>query len=113
MGKNYGWPEIRGDEARDGMEKPVIHSDSSTWAPSAAAYLNGSIYFAGLRGSALFEYEIGSGKLTSHLKGELGRIREVVVGEDNMLYITTNNRDGRGIPTAEDDRIIRVNPQKL
>jgi len=37
----------------------------------------------------------------------------VVIGPDNMLYILTNNRDGRGVPTAEDDQIIRINPRKL
>lgn len=112
-GKNYGWPEIRGDQKKNGMETPIANSGSQTWAPSGTAYLNGSIFFAGLRGEALFEYNIESKIFTLHLKGEIGRIREVVAGPDNLLYITTSNRDGRGIPDSTDDKIIRVNPDKL
>ncbi len=113
IGKNYGWPEIRGDQKQNGMENPILHSGSDTWAPAGAAYLNGSIFFGGLRGQALFEYNIENKKLIGHLKGEIGRIREVVLGPDSLLYITTSNRDGRGIPNNTDDKIIRVNPNKL
>ncbi|MBI2049412.1 PQQ-dependent sugar dehydrogenase [Candidatus Roizmanbacteria bacterium] len=114
-GKNYGWPDIRGDQAKDGMEIPILHSGSDTWAPGGAAFINGSIFFAGLRGQTLYEAVINDANVTlkEHFKGELGRIREVVVGPDNMLYITTSNRDGRGNPNADDDKIIRVNPEKL
>jgi len=112
-GKNYGWPVIRGEQTQEGMISPKLQSGNDTWAPSGAAYLDHSIFFAGLRGQALFEYNIETKKFTSHLKGEIGRIREVVLGHDNLLYITTSNRDGRGIPDGTDDKIIRVNPNKL
>lgn len=115
-GKNYGWNLIRGDQTRDDMVSPVIQSGNDTWAPSGAAYLNGSIYFAGLRGTALYEAVLdGTGvkELKTHFKGEFGRLREVIVGPDNMLYITTSNRDGRGIPGLDDDRLIRVSSEKL
>lgn len=113
--QNYGWPTIRGDQIQQGLVSPIKHSGSNTWAPAGAAYLNGSIFFAGLRGQALFEAKIENGSVTliEHFKNQLGRLREVVVGPDNMLYITTSNRDGRGIPTNGDDQIIRVNPTKL
>lgn len=115
LGKNYGWPTIRGDQKQQGLESPVIHSGNITWAPAGAAYLDGSIFFGGLRGQALFEAKIEDGKVTlkEHLKGELGRIREVIAGPDNMLYISTSNRDGRGIPADNDDKILRINPAKL
>lgn len=115
-GKNYGWPTIRGDEKQDGLVSPVIHSGTNnTWAPSGLAFLDGSFYFAGLRGNALYQVKVDSGKstLTEHFKGELGRIRDVVVGPDNNLYIITNNTDGRGRPASDDDKIIVVNPKKL
>lgn len=114
-GKNYGWPIISGDKTQEGMTAPILNSGDDTWAPSGMAYYNGSLYFAGLRGQALFEAVINgkSATLKEHLKGSLGRIRDVVVGPDNFLYVTTSNRDGRGNPAADDDKIIRINPEKL
>lgn len=38
---------------------------------------------------------------------ELGRIREVVE-HNGYLYIATSNKDGRGIPKLNDDRIVRL-----
>lgn len=115
-GKNYGWPTIRGDETQEGMQNPALHSKSDTWAPAGAVYINGSIFFGGLRGQALYEAKIEEDKvinLTAHFKGELGRIRDVIVGPDGFLYVTTSNRDGRGNPAGDDDKILRVNPAKL
>src|SRR3989344_5760077 len=112
-GENYGWPEIVGTESRTNLISPILESDNDTWAPSGAAFLNGSIFFAGLRGTALYEYRINDKKLVTHFKGEFGRIREVIVGPDGFLYLTTSNKDGRGTPAKMDDRIIRINPQKL
>lgn len=111
-GKNYGWPEITGDETRLGMVSPVIQSSNVTWAPSGATYYNDKLYFAGLRGATLFELSEGN-NLKEYFKGEFGRLRSVVLGPDNMFYVLTSNRDGRGIPNSDDDKILRVNPEKL
>lgn len=115
-GKNYGWPEIRGTQTRAGMLTPIIESGrSDTWAPAGLAYLNGTFYFAGLRGAALYQIldPNGTPRLATHFKSEFGRLREVVVGPDGLLYVTTSNRDGRGSPKPGDDKILRVNPEKL
>ena len=109
-GKNYGWPESVGDKVLAGTIAPVLHSGRDTWAPSGAALVGNSLFFAGLRGNALYEYKINEKKLIEHFKGQYGRLREVVLGPDNMLYITTSNRDGRGNPENTDDRIIKINP---
>jgi glucose/arabinose dehydrogenase len=116
-GKNYGWPEIQGDEERNGMEKPILHSGTSdTWAPACAVILENRLFFSGLRGEALYE-TVTENKQTSglkeHFKNEYGRIRECILGPDGMLYITTSNRDGRGDVRDGDDKILRVNPKKL
>jgi len=117
IGRNYGWPDIQGDETRPGMETSIKNSGATTtWAPSGMAYLNGSLFFGGLRGQALYEAVLSGNTVTGvkeHFKGQFGRLREVVLGPDGMLYITTSNRDGRGNPITEDDRIIKVNPNKL
>ncbi len=116
-GKNYGWEVIQGDETRAGMETPKKNSGpNGTWAPSGAVFVGNSLFFAGLKGEALYEAVINDSQviyLKEHLKGQFGRLREVVLGSDGMLYITTSNRDGRGSPGSKDDKIIRVNPQKL
>ena len=114
-GKNYGWPTIRGDQKAEGLKTPVLHSGNDTWAPAGAAFINGSIFFGGLKGQALFQAKLqgDSATLTTHFKGELGRIRDVLLGPDGFLYITTSNRDGRGTPAAGDDKILRINPAKL
>lgn len=115
IGKNYGWPVIRGNEKRDGMVSPVIHSGNETWAPSGLAFVNSSFYFGGLRGQTLFKVGIVGGvpQLTKNFEGKFGRIRDVIVSPDGFLYITTSNHDGRGIPTPSDDRVIKIDPSLL
>jgi glucose/arabinose dehydrogenase len=116
-GKNYGWPDIQGSETKSGMETPVKNSGPSTvWAPGSAAFIKNSLFFSGLRGQSLYEAVIQDGQVIEfkeHLKGKYGRLREAVAGPDGMLYITTSNKDGRGSPEAGDDKIIRINPEKL
>ncbi|OGM58825.1 hypothetical protein A3A75_06180 [Candidatus Woesebacteria bacterium RIFCSPLOWO2_01_FULL_39_10] len=125
-GNNYGWSEIRGTQTRSGMVTPIIESGrTDTWAPAGLAYLparagepaqagvNGKFYFAGLRGQALYEVAGNLPNLKEHFKGEYGRLREVILGPDGILYVTTSNRDGRGVPKQGDDKILRINPNKL
>ncbi|OGY18711.1 MAG: hypothetical protein A2900_02320 [Candidatus Chisholmbacteria bacterium RIFCSPLOWO2_01_FULL_50_28] len=115
-GKNYGWPEIQGDEQREGMVRPQIHSGNETWAPSGAEYIGGTIFFAGLRGESLYEAKVEGGRVVAfsrQLQGEYGRLRSVRLGPDGYLYLLTSNRDGRGSPQNDDDRIIRIHPRIL
>jgi glucose/arabinose dehydrogenase len=113
---NYGWPVIEGNETVENMETPVINSGpDTTWAPAAATSINTSIYFAGLRGNGLYQAEIEDGAVTNldkHLTS-FGRLREVELGPNGYLYISTSNTDGRGIPAGNDDKIIKVNPENL
>jgi len=44
------------------------------------------------------------------LKGQYGRLRSVAADADGALWITTSNRDGIGTPTADDDRVLRIQP---
>lgn len=116
-GGNYGWPAIEGSETRPGMIAPETHSGAqTTWAPSGAAYVRGQLVFAGLRGAALYVSDISGGAAeapVAHLQGEYGRLRAAALGPDGMLYVLTNNRDGRGVPEAGDDRIVKIDPRTL
>lgn len=112
-GVNYGWPEIEGDETKEGMRTPVAHSGATeTWAPGGLAFVDGSLYFAGLRGRALYQAAVnddGSADvIAAHFRAEYGRLRAVVLGPGNNLYISTSNTDGRGAASPEDDRILRI-----
>ena len=115
-GKNYGWPTIQGDEQKAEMEKPRLHSGPVTWAPAGSAFIDTSLFFGGLRGQTLYEAVIKDDQITTlkeHLKGQFGRIRDVILSDDGILYLTTSNRDGRGTPASSDDKIIKINPLTL
>jgi glucose/arabinose dehydrogenase len=112
-GRNYGWPEVRGRETRDGFVAPMLESGDDTWAPSGIAILHETLYVAALRGQRLLKIAIAGGKVgdaSTLLKGESGRLRDVIVGPDGALWVATSNRDGRGSPHADDDRILKVVP---
>jgi glucose/arabinose dehydrogenase len=111
-GQNYGWPIIEGHEEQDGMVPPLFTSgDESTWAPSGMDNYNGKLYVAALRGTAVLEFDLETGEYREVITG-LGRIRDVRI-EDNYLYFISNNRDGRGAPQENDDRLYRISLSEL
>jgi glucose/arabinose dehydrogenase len=112
-GRNYGWPDVRGRETRDGFVAPALESGEVTWAPAGIAILHGTLYVAALRGQRLLKIALADGKVgdvTALLEGEYGRLRDVVAGPDGALWVATSNRDGRGSPGATDDRILKIVP---
>ncbi len=135
QGRNYGWPAVRGrcDGDAGSAEVPFCTANNvaeplAVWTPTIApaglAYYDatlipgwrGSLLFTTLKGSALMRLQLaGDGRsVTSQerlLEGTYGRLRAIVVGPDGSVYLGTSNRDGRGSPAAQDDRILRVRPQ--
>ncbi|QOI99847.1 MAG: PQQ-dependent sugar dehydrogenase [Phycisphaeraceae bacterium] len=118
-GKNYGWPEIHHAQTRDGMVSPLIEW-SPTVAPSAAAFYNADL-FPELKGSFLVTTLLGTRMIRVELDGDrvvrqeclvkgLGRLRAVTVAPDGSIYFATSNRDSRGQPARDDDRILRLVP---
>jgi glucose/arabinose dehydrogenase len=67
-----------------------------------------------LRGKRLWRLELGpDGNVIGRyqlLRGEVGRIRNVVQASDGSLWVTTSNLDGRGTPAPQDDRILQLAP---
>ncbi|NBG88432.1 PQQ-dependent sugar dehydrogenase [Isachenkonia alkalipeptolytica] len=117
-GGNYGWPEITCDEEDSDFEEAVVCYTEFTLAPSGMDFyhhedlVEESLYVAGLRGNMVMRIDFnreGEFLRQEALFQDYGRIRTVVYHEGS-LYIATNNRDGRGVPASEDDRIIRITP---
>jgi len=122
-GANYGWPDIIGDEEKEGLVNPILHSGEDTWAPSGAEFYEsnkipqweGKYFVATLRGSHLhmIEFDSENNLVKSHEKlfqDEFGRLRDVQTGPDGFLYILTSNQDGRGTPKTNDDKILKIVP---
>lgn len=97
-GKNYGWPLLRGMQTREGFTPPVIESGrNDTWAPSGAVIVDDVLYFAGLRGAAVYRVPVDGMSMDTFevlFKNEFGRIRNVVVSPEGQLWIMTSNGAG-------------------
>jgi glucose/arabinose dehydrogenase len=75
----------------------------------------GNFFFGCLRGERLIRVSLNGKSVAGQedlLKDVYGRIREVAEGPDGFIYFSTSNRDGRGSPAKEDDRILRLVPVK-
>ncbi len=111
-GDNYGWPRVEGRGGQEGFRDPLAQWSTSDASPSGLAYAEGSLWMAGLRGERLWRIPVrsggGIGQPEAFFVGEYGRLRTVVVAPDGSLWLATSNRDGRGRPAGEDDRILRV-----
>ena len=118
-GRNYGWPAVFGSQSRAGFEAP-LRVYKNAIAPSGATFVThqGSVWtgdyvFANLIGEQLRHVRFSGERLVVDeplLTGRYGRLRTVVEGPDGALYVLTSNRDGRGAPVGDDDRILRLTP---
>ena len=117
-GRNHGWPVITYGEnygggkigdgltAKDGMEQP-LHYWVPSIAPSGMAFLTSDRYGAGWKGdlfvgSLKFGYldriELKDGKVVAEhrlLADGRARIRDVKQGPDGLLYVLTDESDGK------------------
>ena len=120
-GKNYGWPTIHHTQTAPGLESPLLEYTPAC-APASGSFYRGSVFpqfkgnffFGCLRGERLIRVVLDGRRVVSQedLVKNYGRIREVAEGPDGYLYFSTSNRDGRGKPASDDDRILRLVPQK-
>jgi glucose/arabinose dehydrogenase len=122
-GRNYGWPVItygenygggpigEGITAKEGMEQP-LHYWVPSIAPSGMAFLTSDRYGAGWQGnlfvgSLKFGYldriELANGRPAreQRLLEGVGRVRDVRQGPDGLLYVVTDEGNGK---------LIRVRP---
>jgi glucose/arabinose dehydrogenase len=121
-GRNYGWPVITDGidydgtaistiSAREGMEQPVVKW-TPTIAPAAIAFYDAE-HFPGWKGSLLITTLSGQhlrrletdGRRVTHqevLFRGLGRVRDVAVGPDGLVYLALNapGRIARLVPAV-------------
>lgn len=119
-GGNYGWPTERFGKPDPRFRTPILVHESP---PGGATFVTSDL-FPGLQGSLLFAglarqqlYLVGFNKGTQtiseqrhFLDNAYGRLRDVIEGPDGYLYVSTSNRDGRGMPSPDDDRILKLKP---
>ncbi|MEO7964905.1 MAG: PQQ-dependent sugar dehydrogenase [Gemmatimonadaceae bacterium] len=134
-GRNYGWPNVRGrcdgDAGPNEQSFCTAHSvvePLATWTPTIApsgldwygATLipgwQGSLLFTALKGSSLHRLQLAADgksivKEETYFDGTYGRLRDVLVAPDGSVWLATSNRDGRGSPAGDDDRILHVRPK--
>ncbi|PTJ64212.1 PQQ-dependent sugar dehydrogenase [Mammaliicoccus sciuri] len=111
-GHNYGWPVIEGNEENNNMETPIFTSGSDdTWAPSGIAFKDGIIYSAVLRGEGIMKFDVEKDEMKK-VATKYGRIRDVYIVNDD-LYFVSNNTDGRGNPSQNDDKMYKVSLSQL
>jgi aldose sugar dehydrogenase len=124
-GKNYGWPvitygvdysglKIGEGTAKEGMEQPVYFWDPVI-APSGMLFYTGdafpawkgSVLVGSLQPGALVRLELENGKVAREERYEEGglgtRIRDVRQGPDGLVYVLTDEGNGR---------VLRVLPAK-
>jgi len=134
-GRNYGWPDVHGfcDDDISNDERVFCQANDvveplAAWTPTIAPCgadfydadlvpeWRGSLLFTTLRGQALYRLALSADatqvlETERLLMGRYGRLRDVLVGPRGEIYLATSNRDGRGSPAADDDRIIRIDSQ--
>ena len=111
-GRNYGWPLVEGRGTGGGrFVSPKVVWRTSESSPSGAAIVGSNLYVGALAGRRLWKVPLDgarAGRPRKLLDGDYGRLRSPAAAPDGSLWVTTSNRDGRGSPTADDDRILRL-----
>ncbi len=108
-GDNLGWPVIYGCESRKGMVTPSLSWEQAVPPGGAAIYTGNAIpewkgnLIVGTLGSRHLHrvvFDLTNPRRVRlhevYFQNQLGRLREVVMGPDGQLYVTTSNCDGRG-----------------
>ncbi len=124
-GRNYGWPvigfgvnyrtglAIHTGTHREGMEQPV-----HIWVPSIGISglmiytgdrfpeWRGSLFVGGMAGQQLARLTLQGQRVVNEetLVQKLGRIRDVRQGPDGLIYLLTDDEDGKPTP------ILRMEP---
>ncbi|NDK09567.1 PQQ-dependent sugar dehydrogenase [Candidatus Gracilibacteria bacterium] len=112
-GTNYGWPEAYGPD--QGFPNPLAYWPDTATPPGGMVFWNESLYVATMNSETLVKLDIENSQETYKLineerwfEGEYGRLRNIIEGPDNNLYLMTTNADGRGSIGPGKDIIYKV-----
>ncbi len=121
VGDNLGWPVIYGCESRKGMVTPSLSWKQAVPPGGAAIYTGNTILewkgnlIVGTLGSRHLHrvvFDLANPRRVRlhevYFQNQLGRLREVAMGPDGQLYVTTSNCDGRGECPPQKDKILRI-----
>jgi len=112
-GRNYGWPMVEGRGEQSGLTNPQVTWATDDNSPSGLAFVGGRLWLGALKGERLWRIDVDGAEARDEkgfFVGDYGRVRTVVTAPDGNLWVTTSNRDGRGDPASDDDRILLVRP---
>jgi glucose/arabinose dehydrogenase len=110
-GGDYGWPIVEGRGGDSRFVDPQVVWRTDEASPSGLAIVDDVAFVGALKGRRLWQVPLAGGRAgtpVAAFRGTYGRLRTVVAAPDGTLWVTTSNRDGRGDPTADDDRVLRV-----
>ncbi len=124
-GQNLGWPTIFGCRSKPHLVTPVLSWRQAVPPGGAALYTGtaipewqGDLIIGTLGSRHLHRVAFANGNPQHirlhevYLRGDSpsghGRLREVVMGPDRQLYVTTSNCDGRGTCPSRKDAVLRI-----
>jgi len=128
-GRNYGWPDVKGfcdaPTEQTFCNNNNVVEPLAAWTPTLAVcglhYYDktaipgweNSLLMVSLKEAELRQMPLnqtGDSILAQNVyfDDQYGRLRDIAISPAGDVYLATSNRDGRGDPVPEDDRIIRI-----
>lgn len=131
-GRNYGWPNVNGfcdlENEKQFCKEYKIAEPIYAWTPTLAvcgldyynksliSEWNNSLLMVTLKASKFIAMKLNESgdsivAISEYFEGSFGRLRDLCISPEGRVFIATSNKDGRGSPKVQDDRIIELMPE--